>query len=237
MAHVRGAAVSSFLEMAADFCESMPDPPADPAEKDGPLALEWKAHNSVLPWAAEPQDVPMPSERSWPKKVEIPWQDAAGLPIAGSEPKAPPALCPWSLLEPKLVPPTRPVTPPRRAAAMPQQLSSSSNATAAELQAAELQMPAAMDDEAENWADDIADDMGEAEASRAHGIPWMARGPPPGEPCEYWRGQRWRATTERWSRRGGKHRGWWDVYYGALRKGFTKAEAAKHADDMLEQQQ
>jgi hypothetical protein len=92
-------------------------------------------------------------------------------------------------------------------------------------------------DEAENWADDIADDIGEAEASRVHGIPWMARGPPPGEPCEYWRGQRWRATTERWSRRGGKHRGWWDVYYGALRKGFTKAAAAEHANDMLEQQQ
>ena len=231
MAHVRGAAVSSFLEMAADFCGSLPDPPADPEDEDGdgPLALDWKDQFAVLPGAAEPQHLPMPS---WPQPVEIPWQDAAGIPIAGSEPKAPPALSPWSLLEPKLVPPARPVTPPRRAAAMPQQPSSSSNATAAE-----LQMPAAMNDEAENWADDIADDMGEAEASRVHGIPWMARGPPPGEPCEYWRGQRWRATTERWSRRGGKHRGWWDVYYGALRKGFTKAEAAKHADDMLEQQQ
>lgn len=69
-------------------------------------------------------------------------------------------------------------------------------------------------------------------AAAEHGISWRQRGPPaPTESTEYWRGQRWRPTTLRWSRRGGSKRAWWDLFYAALRQGGTREEAKKHADE------
>ena len=54
----------------------------------------------------------------------------------------------------------------------------------------------------------------EAAAAREHKIPWKHRGPEaPSNPTQYWKKQRWRPTTQRWSRRGGQRRCWWDCFY------------------------
>ena len=86
----------------------------------------------------------------------------------------------------------------------------------------------------DGWHDDAwfaDDDDGERAAAAAHGIPWKERGPPaPDQPTSYWNGHRWRPTTQRWSRRGGSNRDWWDCYYRCVRQGATKDDAKVQAD-------
>ena len=83
---------------------------------------------------------------------------------------------------------------------------------------------------------DWEDAQEESAAAIKHGIRWRHRGPePPQSPTEYWKGQRYRPTTQRWSRRGGRKRGFWDLVYAAMREGATKEEAIKHVNKMQSQ--
>ena len=78
---------------------------------------------------------------------------------------------------------------------------------------------------------DWEDAAEESEAAVRHGIRWRHRGPEaPENPTEYWKGQRYRWTTQRWSRRGGRKRGFWDLVYAAMREGATKEQAIEHAN-------
>lgn len=80
---------------------------------------------------------------------------------------------------------------------------------------------------------DWEDAAEEREAAIRHGIRWRQRGPaPPESPTEYWKGQRYRWTTQRWSRRGGRKRGFWDLVYAAMREGASREQAIEHANKL-----
>ena len=82
-------------------------------------------------------------------------------------------------------------------------------------------------DDWQSWEDP------EAEAAKAHGIKMKFRGPPPPEdPHELWKGQRFRPGSERWGNRGGAKRPWWDSYYAAIKAGADKRAAKAHADKL-----
>ena len=90
------------------------------------------------------------------------------------------------------------------------------------------------DDEA--MAEAMAENEAETKAANEHGIPWVLRGPANAGPAttDYWKGQRFRITKDRWSRRGGSCRDFWDAYYGALRQGASKQQAQEHANKWQE---
>ena len=92
----------------------------------------------------------------------------------------------------------------------------------------------AFDDE--DMAEAMAENEAETKAANEHGIPWAMRGPANAGPAttDYWKGQRYRITKDRWSRRGGSCRDFWDAYYGALRQGASKQQAQEHANKWQE---
>jgi hypothetical protein len=50
------------------------------------------------------------------------------------------------------------------------------------------------------------------------GLAWKERGPPPpSDPTETWRGQRYREGSGRWANRAGQHAEWFSAYYRAKR--------------------
>jgi hypothetical protein len=77
----------------------------------------------------------------------------------------------------------------------------------------------------------------ETDLAKSLNIPWRLRGPPgPTAEGERFRGQRWRANTERWANRGGHRRDWFKCYYTALSKGSSKREAQDLADNSFPEQ-
>ena len=68
--------------------------------------------------------------------------------------------------------------------------------------------------------------------ARENEIRWQDRGPDleHADPDGTWRGQVWRAGSERWGNRGGASRHWFSVYYGAIRQGAPKHEAKRLAN-------
>ena len=192
-----------FLQAAAEFLKeqpALPEPPADPEMPDEPSAAEPVPAVITM---QTPKTPPMQPSRAlqvqhdrqqrdaWQQNSwceDSPWEQHQQH--GGSSSSAMPA---------------------------PEASSSSGAPNAAVDAAVDAAAPADWEDNCDD--DDCDDDMedddaAESAAARLHGVPWVERGPPPpSDPKEYWRKQRWRPTTQRWSRRGGRFRGWWDVYY------------------------
>jgi hypothetical protein len=63
-------------------------------------------------------------------------------------------------------------------------------------------------------------------------IRWQDRGAPPesGELGNRFKGQVWRAGSERYGNRGGRHGAWHSVYYKALSRGASSKDAKAEAD-------
>ena len=67
----------------------------------------------------------------------------------------------------------------------------------------------------------------EAAVAKEQGLSWRERGPP-SAPGEVWRGQQWRAGSERFANRGGCNKEWWAGYYAAKRENRLEAFLAAH---------
>ena len=61
---------------------------------------------------------------------------------------------------------------------------------------------------------------------------WQDRGPPPpADPTEKWKGQKYRPSSERWGNSGGKNRLWYQRYYSKLKE-IGKTAAGQLADQL-----
>jgi len=75
------------------------------------------------------------------------------------------------------------------------------------------------------------DNLQETRLAHEHNIRWQDRGAPPGAATgRRFKGQVWRANSERYGNRGGRWSAWYSVYYQALRRGASKQEAKAEAD-------
>ena len=67
-------------------------------------------------------------------------------------------------------------------------------------------------------------------AADAEGLKWRDRGPAATEEVTRWRGQQFRAGSDRWANRGGANKDWWTTFYRARKVGATKESATEQAD-------
>jgi hypothetical protein len=228
----------SFLDAAAEYLQFF--------DKWGP-AFTASCIDEVPPNPAEPDEVGPVVDEVEPAADD---DEVVFEPPRAKARLAPP--CPWRA---SVAPPSpdgtvqSPATPPAISVATaksPPIVRAASSSSASWQQDWQPQVPyepttSASHDQWYAWpgwdADSWRASQEETEHAKQNDIRWQDRGPLPQHENERWRQQRWRPGTERWGNRGGSRRGWYGVYYAALKAGASKVDAASLADAQCPQEQ